>query len=122
MLAKEDIQREWEQGLLAAPSANIYESAEEFILVLSMPGVTKESVEVKLSNGEMMIYGRAESTPPDHQCLLKEIDEGNFYRVFQVDDSIDETQIKAKMEAGVLSINMPKHERVKPRDIPIEIS
>ena len=121
MLAKEDIQREWEQGLLVAPSANIAETNDDFVMKLHMPGVKKDGVEVKLAVDELMIYGRRnQDVPETDKFLLKEIESGNYYRIFRVSESIDGSQIKAKMEDGVLTLTLPKHERVKPRDIPVE--
>ena len=121
MLAKEDIQKEWEQGLLVAPLANIVETDDDFVMKLNMPGVNKDGVEVKLAEDELMIYGRTHrEVPKTDKFLLKEIESGNYYRIFRVSESIDGSQIKAKMEDGVLTLTLPKHERVKPRDIPIE--
>ena len=123
MLAKEDIQREWEQGLLIAPSASICETEDDFIMKLNMPGVKKEEVEVKLSNDELMIYGRVlQDVKNPKQYVLNEIDDGNYYRVFRVSESIDVKQIKARMEDGILTLTLPKHERVKPRVVPIEMA
>ena len=123
MLDKEDIQQEWEQGLLIAPSASIYETEDDFIMKVNMPGVNKDEVEVKLSHDELMIYGRVIQEVQDpKQYLLKEIEDGNYYRVFRVSESVDVRQIKAKMEEGILTLTLPKHERIKPRDIPIEMA
>ena len=41
--------------------------------------------------------------------------------MFHVSDSIDIEKIKANMIDGMLTLTLPKHERVKPRDIPVEI-
>ena len=121
MLAKEDIQREWELGHLIAPSANIAETNDDFVMKLHMPGVNKDGVEVKLAVDELMVYGRTHRDVPEtDKFLLKEIESGNYYRIFRVSESIDGGQIKAKMEDGVLTLTLPKHERVKPRDIPVE--
>ena len=51
---------------------------------------------------------------------MREIEDGNYYRVFKVGDSIDVEKITAKVEHGVLRVTLPKHDRVKPREIPIE--
>lgn len=122
MLDKEDIRKEWEQGLLIVPSTNIFETDDDFIMKINMPGVEKEGVEIKLADEELMIYGRIihDFEDPD-RFVLKEIEGGNYYRVFRVTDSIDVDTIKAEMADGVLTVRLPKHERIKPREIPIEI-
>ena len=121
MMNKESIRKEWELGRLVPPPADIYETEDQFILSTNMPGVKKENVEVKLSEGELTLYGRVDrGDVAANRFVLKEIDEGNYYRVFRVSDSIDAEKIVAKMEDGVLTLTLPKHERVKPREIPIE--
>ena len=123
MLAKEDIRKEWEAGLLVAPIVNIYETKDDFMMKLLMPGVNKDGVELKLANEELQVYGRVrhDVEEPD-KFIVKEIEDGNYYRVFKVTDAVEVDKIKAKMEDGILTITLPKHERVKPKDIPIEVA
>ena len=40
----------------------------------------------------------------------------------QVSDSLDVEKIQATLENGLLRVHLPKHERVKPREIPVELS
>ena len=120
---KENIREEWKQGRLLPPLVDIYESNDDFILVANMPGVKKDGIEVKLAEGNLTIYGRVEREEvASESFVLREINEGNYYRVFRVSDSIDVNKIKAKIEDGVLTLTLPKHERVKPREIPIEVA
>jgi HSP20 family protein len=122
MLDKEDIRKEWEAGYLIAPSADIYETEDDFLMKLQMPGVNKDGVELKLADDQLQVYGRVrhEVDEPD-KYVLREIEEGNYYRVFKVTDAIEVDKIKAKMEDGILTLTLPKHERVKPKEIPIEV-
>lgn len=119
---REEIKREWEQGRLIAPAVDIYASGDDFIIRANMPGVRKGDVEVSLSNGELVMYGRAGSPDRDDECcyILHEIDEGNYYRAFQLGETIDISKIKAKVEDGILTVTLPRHERMKPREIQIE--
>ncbi len=118
---QETIRKEWEAGNLVAPLVNIYETEDNFVARINMPGVKKGGAEVKMAGGELLVYGRVtrEEIPSD-SYVLKEIEDGNYYRVFRVNDAIDVAKIKAKLEDGVLTITLPKHERIKPREIPIE--
>ena len=123
MLTKEDIRKEWEAGYLIAPSVDIYETDDDFVMKLLMPGVNKDGVELKLADEELQIYGRVRhDVEAPEKFILREIDEGNYYRVFKVTDAVEVEKIKAKMEDGVLTVTLPKHERVKPKEIPIEIT
>ena len=120
---QEMIQKEMNQGKVLAPPVNIFEFEEEFILQAEMPGVNKDGVEVKLADGSLTLYGRViRHQGSGESYVAREIDEGNYYRVFRVSDSIDVEKIKANMNDGLLTLTLPKHERVKPREIPVEIA
>jgi HSP20 family protein len=44
----------------------------------------------------------------------------NYYRKFKLSDSIDESRIDAEIKDGILTVTLPKHERVKPKVIEIK--
>ena len=120
---KADIRREWEEGRLVAPKVNIHETDDEFVLKAVMPGVKKEDVEVSLAEGELTLYGRVTPVIVDEAAsILQEIGNKNYYRVFTVNDRLDVDKIKARLEDGILTVILPKHERAKPREIPVEVS
>jgi HSP20 family protein len=120
---KADIRKEWEEGRLIAPKVNIHETSDEFILKALMPGVKKEDVEVALAEGELTLYGKVTPVEVDESsAILQEIGNQNFYRVFTVNDPLDVDKIKARLEDGILTVLLPKHERAKPREIPVEVS
>jgi HSP20 family protein len=52
--------------------------------------------------------------------IVKETEFGNYYRKFNLTDSIDDTKIEAEMKNGVLTVVLPKHERIKPKTITIK--
>ena len=118
---KEQIRKEWEEGRLIAPQSDIYETQDEYVLQCLMPGVSKETVQVSLTRGELSIYAETRRSSVDCDCYVqREIEDGNYYRVFKVGDAVNVEKISAKVEHGVLVVKLPKHDRVKPREIPIE--
>jgi len=118
---KEQIKHEWEKGGLVAPEVDIYEQEDAFIILLNMPGVTREKAQVSFANGLLEVYGAVAERSYGDKCILDEIEHGNFYREFKVGDAVDITKISAKMEHGILTVTLPKHERIKPRQIPVEV-
>jgi HSP20 family protein len=104
-----------------APIVDIFESEDDFTLLANMPGVNKENVKIKIEDGSLIIMGKV-----DYDNLLKrdyvlnESQIGNFYRKFQISESIDDSKVEAKLENGQLIIHLPKHERVKPKNIEIK--
>ena len=118
-----ELHKAWEQGQLIAPAVNIYDTGEKFILKAHLPGVNKESVDVEYLDGELLIYAKAPSNSEvqAYEFVHREIEDGDYYRVFKVSDIVDVGQISAKMDNGVLTLSLPRYERLKPKEIPIDI-
>lgn len=115
----------WEEALQneywITPQADIYETRDEYVLTINMPGVTKENVRIKLEDGNMVIMGKIDYySTMNKKYILNESQLGNFYRKFRISDNIDDSKIEASLENGQLTVNMPKHERLKPKDIQIK--
>ena len=101
------------------PVADIFETGEAFILTAEMPGVSKSDLEVTLEGQELTIVGHRRSEVPAAELLFRESQRADFRRAFELDPSIDSAKIGAQMEQGVLTLRLPKAERVKPRRIEI---
>lgn len=117
--------RSWEEALekesWVAPLADIYETADDYYLVANMPGSSKENIRIKLEEGSLIIMGRINyDEVKKRKYVLKETEFGNFYRKFNIAESIDEGKIDASYEGGQLRVKLPKHERVKPKTISIK--
>jgi HSP20 family molecular chaperone IbpA len=107
-----------EKETFLAPLTDIYESEDEFVLTANMPGVSRENIQIKLEDTSLAIFGRinfAEAVKRNY--ILNENEIGNYYRKFNISNSIDETRIEAMFENGQLIVRLPKHDRVKPRTI-----
>jgi len=102
------------------PSADIYETPNELRLVLEMPGIEKDKVEIKLEDGVLYVEGRLDlSKYAGLQPLYTEYNVGHYARSFQLSSKIDQSKIAAEMKSGVLSLTLPKVEEAKPRTIQV---
>ena len=103
------------------PDADIYETQNELKVVLEMPGIEKDNVEIKLEDGVLHIEGRLDlSKYGGLQPLYTEYNVGHYARGFQLSSKIDQGKIAAEMKDGVLSLTLPKLEEVKPRTIRVK--
>ncbi|MDP2304256.1 MAG: Hsp20/alpha crystallin family protein [Ignavibacteria bacterium] len=114
----------WEERLekevVYSPAVNVFENSEEYVLIADMPGVEKENIKIKLHKRELTIVGLINfDEAVNRKYVLREISIGNYYRKFNLSDWIDEDNINASYQNGQLRLILPKHERVKPRDIQI---
>ena len=102
-----------------SPLVDIYETKDAYILQADMPGVPKDGLEVLLEDNALTLVGHRTSSPVAGDALVRESKETDFRRVFELDPAIDTARIKARMDQGVLTLNLPKAERVKPRRIEV---
>jgi HSP20 family protein len=102
------------------PKADIFETAEELELLVDLPGVAGENVDVDFRDGTLTIYARVEGRQPEEtKFLRREYGVGDFHRSFTVSEAIDASKITAKYEMGVLTLTLPKVEAVKPHKIEV---
>ena|SRR5208282_299613 len=99
------------------PVVNIFETPDGYALEAEMPGVNKGGLEITLEGNEITIIGRRATEPVNGGVLLRERSAADYRRVFELDPAIDTNKISAKMEPGMLTLGLPKSERVKPRKI-----
>lgn len=103
-----------------SPEVNIFETKDGYVLEAEMPGVKKNGLEITLENNEITIVGRRHLEPLTGEPVFRESHEADFRRVFELDPAIDTTKISARMDQGVLTLTLPKSERVKPRKIAVD--
>ncbi len=101
------------------PVVNIFETGDGYALEAEMPGVNKDGLEITLEGNEIIILGRRAAEPVNGELLLHERSAADYRRVFELDPAIDTNKISAKMEQGMLTLTLPKSERVKPRKITV---
>jgi HSP20 family protein len=103
-----------------SPDVNIYETPDGYVLEAEMPGVSKEGIEITLEGNTLAFVGRRLDGDVKGTALYRESRPENYRRAFDLDPAIDTSKITAEMRQGVLVLNLPKAEQVKPRRIEIK--
>lgn len=102
------------------PNADIYETQNELKVVLEMPGIEKNKVDIRVEDNILHVEGRIDLTKyTGLHPLYAEYNIGHYARSFQLSSKIDQSKIAAEMNDGVLSLMLPKMEEAKPRTIQI---
>ena len=112
-------QRQNESAQLWCPPVDIHESKDAYLIRAEMPGVRKEGMEITVEGSTLTIVGRRAEQRPLFTPLHRESRDGDYRRVFELDPTIDTAKIRARCEQGVVTVELPKAERVKPRKIKI---
>jgi HSP20 family protein len=101
-----------------SPNVNVVETKDGYILEAEMPGVAKEGLEVSLEENLLTITGRRQPGPSAN-LLHRESNPVDYRRVFELDPAIESGTISAQIEQGILTLTLPKAEKVKPRRITV---
>ena len=103
------------------PLTDVYETPDGLVLVADMPGVNPEGLDVTVEDSVLVIRGRPrQDEKPGGEVLLQEFAVGPYYRSFQLPVDFDTQKIKASIKQGVLTLSLPKSERLKPRRIEVK--
>jgi len=108
------------ERVYVAPDVDITETEHGYTLEADMPGVSKANMELTLDHNTLTIVGHRAEHVPHVTMLHRESKPASFRRVFELDPAIDQAKIRAQMNQGVLILDLPKTERVKPRQIAVE--
>lgn len=108
-------------GVLVAPAVDIFENAKSITLLADMPGVAPDRLEIDLNEGVLTITGRVESRQgAQEEVVLREYRPATFQRKFTLSQSVDQSRIEARLEDGVLHLELPKVAKAEPRKIKVK--
>ncbi len=106
-----------------APTVNIRETTNEFAFDVELPGLKPEQVEITCDNGVLMIRGERQEERKEGEegrYHLVERSYGSFSRSFQLPQNVNEEEIQAEFDSGLLHVRVPKAEVPQPRRIEIQ--
>jgi HSP20 family protein len=102
------------------PPTDIFETEEALTVVLEMPGVDRDNVDVSVENGMLTVEGRINFNKYEGlQPLYTEYNIGPYRRTFQISGRVNQDKITAELRDGVITLVLPKAEEAKPRKIEI---
>jgi HSP20 family protein len=110
-------------NLMRAPAADVVETETDLRVMLELPGLAAEDVDIDLENAVLTVRGdkrelRSEGDEK-HTWHLVERRYGTFSRSFMLPRDVDQERIEARFENGVLTISIPKSEKARRRRIEI---
>jgi HSP20 family molecular chaperone IbpA len=101
-----------------APPCDVYESADEYLIVADVPGVDDRSIDIKLDRSKLTIEAHR-TNGASGQVLDSEPQPKLYLRTFQVPETVDAAQIKAELRHGVLHLHLPKGPSARVRRIAV---
>jgi len=114
-----------EQNLTTwAPAVDIYEGENELVVKADLPDVKPEDLDIRVENNILTIRGerKFEKKAEEKNCLRVERAYGSFARSFSLANTVNTEAIKADYKDGVLTLNVPKREEAKPKQIKVNVA
>ena len=107
-------------GRYYVPYTDVYETDEALTLVMEMPGIDREHIDIALENGVLRVEGKIEfSKYQDLEPVYTEYNVGHYARSFSLSGKVDQEKIGAQYKNGILTITLPKAAEARPRRIPL---
>ena len=101
-----------------APAVDVFENADEVLVVADIPGVASDQIDVRVENGTLTLQARRPEEN-DGTALAREYDVVDYARTFRIPAGIDTASISAEAKNGTLLVRLPKIAAVKPRKIAV---
>ena len=111
-----------EDSTVWSPRVDVRESKDAYEVMADLPGLDKKEIKISLQENVLTLQGERaeEEKKEDENSRCSERAFGSFSRVFRLTEKVDEKNIRAEYDNGVLKITLQKSEEVKPREIEIK--
>ena len=107
-----------------APSADISETDQEYVIRASLPAVKKEDVQVTVDAGMITIKGERKQQKEDKSEKYHRVESfyGTFERSFSLPENVNSDAIRCESKDGVLTVHIPKIEpqKAQPKQISVQ--
>jgi HSP20 family molecular chaperone IbpA len=108
-------------GLVFTPAVDIFETEKEITLLADMPGVKADDLTIDLRDNTLTLSADVAPVDDSHEeSLLMEYATGRYYRQFTLGELINQSNIDAKLNDGVLRLTLPKVEKATPKKIAVK--
>lgn len=105
------------------PALDLYQTSDDVVAVVELPGMRKEDIEISLHDGALTIGGeRKDETPEGDKSARAERFVGKFRRSVSLPTRVDANKVNATYKDGILTVTLPKAEEVKPKQIQVNVS
>ena len=106
-----------------APSVDISETEDKFLVKAELPGLEAKDVSVSISGDILTIKGekKKEEEEKDEHHYCVERYSGSFQRVFQLPSGVKGDKVEASFDKGILKIALPKVEEAKKKEVEIKV-
>jgi len=105
------------------PALDLYQTADNVVAVVEIPGMKKEDIDISLHDGMLTIAGeRTSSSGEGENAERTERFTGKFRRSISLPTRVDAGKVSASYKDGILTVTLPKAEEAKPKKVEVNVA
>ena len=112
------VQRAWNVAV------DVAENEDGYVVKASLPGINVDDLDITFEDNVLTLRGelKLDESIKEENYVIQERRHGQFMRSIRFPTAVDSNKIEASYENGVLTLNVPKMEEVKPKHIKVKVS
>ncbi len=104
------------------PPVDIWEDKEGITLCADMPGVSKDSLNLRVEGNNLIVEGQVQlELSHEAEALYAEVRSSLYRRIFALSGELETGKIEASLQDGVLTVRIPKRAELRPRKIEVQV-
>lgn len=106
------------------PALDVFDDKDSLVVKVELPGLKKEEIDISLHEGVLTISGerKRETESQEGESFRSERYFGKFQRSVTLPATVDSTKVTAAYKDGVLTVELPKAEEAKPKQIAVSVN
>jgi HSP20 family protein len=113
--------RDWDA--IGSLAIDLYETDEAFVVKAAAPGIKPEDIEIQVTNNVLTVRGETKEEEKEEGARYHRVERryGRFERSVALPTRVNADEVEATLEDGILTIEVPKAEEVKPKKITVKV-
>jgi HSP20 family protein len=106
-----------------APPVDIYEDEHNITLKIDVPGIDEKDINVHVENNTLTVHGERKFEKEEKEENYRRVERqyGSFTRTFTLPSTVDQENVQADYEKGVLKVKLAKKAEAKPKQIKVNV-
>jgi HSP20 family protein len=105
------------------PPVDVYEDEHSVTLKIEVPGIDEKDIEVRIENNTLTVHGERKFEQEEKEENYRRVERqyGSFTRTFTLPNTVDQENVQADYDKGVLNVKLAKKAEAKPKQIKVNV-
>src|SRR6202142_3638484 len=106
-----------------APAVDVYEDEHNLTLKIEVPGIDEKDIDVRIENNTLTVHGERKFEKEEKEENYRRVERqyGSFTRTFTLPTTVDQENVLADYDKGVLKVTLAKKAEAKPKQIKVNV-